>query len=90
MATMSFDYSKTNSGVTIERYRGSAEVVVVPSKIDGVPVMSIGFDAFGGHLNLKELCLTPTKPKNLSPPCPKVAKSSTRKIFLRRSSLEVL
>lgn len=57
MATVSFDYSKTISGVTIERYCGSAEVVVVPSKIDGVHVVSIGFDAFGGRLNLKELRL---------------------------------
>ena len=52
-----FVYSRRASGVMIEFYRGSAEVVVVPSKIDGVPVVSIGFDAFGGHLNLKELRL---------------------------------
>lgn len=52
-----FVYSCGASGIAIEFYRGSAEVVVVPSKIDGVPVVSIGFDAFGGRLNLKELRL---------------------------------
>lgn len=52
-----FIYSRNSSGVAIELYRGSAEVVVVPSKIDGVPVVSIGFDAFGGCVSLKELRL---------------------------------
>lgn len=52
-----FVYSRGASDIAIEFYRGSADVVVVPSKIDGVPVVSIGFDAFGGRLNLKELRL---------------------------------
>ena len=52
-----FVYSRGASGIAIEFYRSSAEVVVVPSKIDGVSVVSIGFDAFGGRLNLKELRL---------------------------------
>lgn len=30
MATVSFDYSKTTSGVTIERYRGSESVAAAP------------------------------------------------------------
>ena len=52
-----FCYSYGADGITIEEYRGSAEVVVVPPKIDGLPVAGIAFAAFGGCLSLKELHL---------------------------------
>ena len=47
----------TAEGVVVAKYRGAAAVVVVPPKIDGAPVVSIGFDAFGGCLDLKEIRL---------------------------------
>lgn len=52
-----FDYSYIEEGILIEKYLGSDSIVVVPQKIEGVPVVSIGFDALGGCMNLKELRL---------------------------------
>lgn len=52
-----FDYSYITEGILIERYLGAAEIVVVPPKIEGVPVVRIGFDAFGDCRKLKELRL---------------------------------
>lgn len=52
-----FYYSRDGLGIVIEKYFGSNSVVVVPPKIDGAPVVYIGFDAFGGNLQLKELHL---------------------------------
>lgn len=52
-----FDYSYITEGILIERYLGAAEIVVVPPKIKGVPVVRIGFDAFGDCRKLKELRL---------------------------------
>ena len=41
--------SKENvDGVEITGYKGSGELVVIPEKIDGLPVMSIAADAFSG------------------------------------------
>ena len=52
-----FSYRKSNSGVTIENYRGTDSVVVVPKKIDGEVVSSIGSFAFARNINLKEIFL---------------------------------
>lgn len=52
-----FDYSRSESGIVIEKYFGAAENVVIPSKIDGVPVVRIGFKAFDRCRNLLELRL---------------------------------
>lgn len=55
-----FSYSVDDSGVVIEKYFGDAEIVVVPPKIDNVPVVRVGFGAFGGCKNLRELRLPST------------------------------
>ena len=55
MATMSFDYSKTSSGVTIERYRGSSSVVDIPYSIAGKSVTKIGDRTFAGCKEIKQI-----------------------------------
>ena len=55
-----FDYRYVAEGILIEKYLGSASIVVVPPKIDGVPVVSLGFDSFGGLRQLNELRLPET------------------------------
>lgn len=52
-----FEYSETDSGIMIEKYLGTASAVVVPEKIDGVSVVRIGFDAFGGCRALRVIRL---------------------------------
>lgn len=52
-----FDYSRSESGIVIEKYFGAAENVVIPSKIDDMPVVRIGFKAFDRCRNLPELRL---------------------------------
>ncbi|MBQ2581325.1 MAG: leucine-rich repeat domain-containing protein, partial [Ruminococcus sp.] len=41
-----FTYSLSNGGVTIEKYTGSEENVVIPKTIDGHTVTGIGTDSF--------------------------------------------
>ena len=41
-----FDYEVENDGVTITGYRGKIRDVVIPSEIDGFPVVAIGDRAF--------------------------------------------
>ena len=43
-----FDSEVTGEGVVITRYTGSEKDVVIPGKIDGVPVIAIGNGAFSG------------------------------------------
>jgi hypothetical protein len=43
-----FAYKKENDGVTITRYTGSAKTVVIPGLLEGLPVTTIGTEAFSG------------------------------------------
>ena len=43
-----FEYNRIDSGIIIDKYTGSAKSVTIPSKIDNLPVISIGNDAFNG------------------------------------------
>ena len=55
MAVVSFEYSKTSEGVTIERYSGSTPVVDVPYSIAGANVTKIGAKAFAGCVEIKKI-----------------------------------
>ncbi|MDR2314708.1 MAG: hypothetical protein LBE02_09285, partial [Spirochaetaceae bacterium] len=37
-----FEYSVNNGGITITGYKGSVKNVVIPEKINGLPVIRIG------------------------------------------------
>jgi hypothetical protein len=41
-----FEYTKENGGITITGYRGSARVALMPALLEGLPVTSIGYNAF--------------------------------------------
>src|SRR6266853_78537 len=41
-----FSYTVTNQMVTITGYTGTTDVVAIPSTINGLPVISIGSEAF--------------------------------------------
>lgn len=45
----SFDLTEDGKGIKITKYNGKAVRVVVPSKIEGLPVMEIGGSAFKGQ-----------------------------------------
>jgi len=46
-----FDLTEDGKGIKITKYTGNAVRVVVPSKIEALPVVEIGDDAFGGRYN---------------------------------------
>ena len=51
-----FAYSVLNgSFISITKYNGSAEEVVIPAKIDDYTVQAIGADAFNGNMSLKRV-----------------------------------
>lgn len=41
-----FEYEENSSGITITKYIGSANEVVIPKIINGIPVKQIGYNAF--------------------------------------------
>jgi len=41
-----FTYTNNNGTITITGYKGSSDVIIIPSTINGLPVTSIGADAF--------------------------------------------
>ena len=49
-----FIYTVSGGTVTITKYTGSAEDVVIPSSIDGKPVVGIGDYAFTSCLRLEK------------------------------------
>lgn len=55
-----FEYTTANGEVTIKRYAGTAESVIVPAEIDGKPVTVIGDGAFSNPTN--------TRPKSVTLP----------------------
>ena len=51
-----FEYSvQTDETVRIDSYAGTVASVTIPSRIDGLPVVSIGEGAFAGNDTLKEI-----------------------------------
>jgi hypothetical protein len=46
MAKRQFTYTASNGAVTITKYNGSAKSVIIPDKIDGLPVTGVGPGAF--------------------------------------------
>jgi len=44
----SYDLNRTQDGIIIKKYTGYGPVVIVPSKIEGYPVVSISGSAFAG------------------------------------------
>jgi len=54
-----FDYIVDLGAVAITRYRGAGGAVVVPAEIAGLPVFSIGKNAFKGKTDLVSVVLPP-------------------------------
>ena len=52
-----FNYTTTNSTITITGYTGSGGVVTIPETINGLPVVSIGSSAFHHSTNLISITL---------------------------------
>ena len=52
-----FSYAISSGRVTITRYNGSAEVVVIPETIEGMPVTAIGGSAFFQRTSLTSITL---------------------------------
>lgn len=52
-----FRYNISDGSVTIEKYIGKGSTVVVPDKIDNVPVRTLGTDAFLNVRNLERVIL---------------------------------
>jgi hypothetical protein len=47
-----YAYAPINGKITITGYTGSGGAVTIPDKIEGLPVVEIGVNAFTGHLEL--------------------------------------
>ena len=52
---MGFKYKRIDSGVRICKYRGSAEKVIIPARIENLPVKYIGDSVFSGCFDLAEV-----------------------------------
>ena len=51
-------YEKNSNGITITGYEGTLPTkVIIPSEIDGLPVIGIGDSAFAGYLNLNSITI---------------------------------
>ena len=50
-------YEENESGITITRYTGNKTKLVIPGKIGGKKVTSIGWNAFSGCRGLKSITL---------------------------------
>lgn len=54
-AAMEFEYEIINGAACITAYKGRAEQLVLPEEIEGVPVLSIGKNAFNGNRHIKKV-----------------------------------
>ncbi len=52
-----FEYEVKEDGVTIKKYLGTKETVVVPATVEGKPVVTIGWCAFYENATIKEVDL---------------------------------
>ena len=55
--TFEFEWDTYDNGVDITKYKGKDSSVVIPEKIDGKPVVSIGYGAFRGCSGLRRITL---------------------------------
>lgn len=55
-----FSYTISNNEVTITGYQGKSAQLVIPKKIEGLPVTTIGADAFNSNAVLKTVTLPST------------------------------
>jgi hypothetical protein len=53
-----FRYIELNGGIIITGYRGSVRDVVIPERINGLPVIAIGVEAFSPHQETSKVQLT--------------------------------
>lgn len=60
MESFGLDFGKCDSGIVIEKYRGSDSVVDIPPKISGLPVTTLGEGAFSSCTTLREIFLPDT------------------------------
>ncbi len=60
VAQAQFIFVSTNNVITITGYTGSNSTVVVPKKISGLPVATIGTSAFANLTNLTSVTLPDT------------------------------
>lgn len=52
-----FEYEETDGDITITKYKGSDEAVIIPAEIDGKSVTAINSNAFKGCKNLADITL---------------------------------
>ncbi len=55
-----FTYTEAGGGITIQKYNGTAETVVIPEKINGKTVLRIASGAFDGNNTLKKIVIAKT------------------------------
>lgn len=72
-----FEYTKEDEGIVIQKYLGSRSVVVIPSKIEGLPVIRLSDNMFYGPkakwiVSMMLPRYIETIDKNLFAPCPKL------------------
>ena len=60
MESFGLDYGQCDSGIMIEKYRGSDLVVDIPPKISGAPVTRLGEGSFANCATLREVFLPDT------------------------------
>ncbi len=55
---MDFKCVESDGWITITGYRGNdSSILIIPDRIDGLPVVAIGDDAFSGHDEVMEVCI---------------------------------
>ena len=59
-ASSDFEYEVIDGGAVITKYSGSAEEVVIPSELGGVPVTELGYYAFEAKWDLKSVTIPDT------------------------------
>ncbi|MBR4966440.1 MAG: leucine-rich repeat protein, partial [Lachnospiraceae bacterium] len=79
-----FDYTIDELGVTISKYKGTADEVVVPSEIDNLPVVQIGFNAFSQNPFIQTVYL----PNSVQYICPGAFESSSLSTIYLPNGLE--
>jgi hypothetical protein len=52
-----FTYTTNNATVTITRYNGPGGAVLIPDRVDGLPVTGIGEEAFWGNSDVTSVAI---------------------------------
>jgi len=48
-----FEYRVNEGNITITGYKGNARNIIIPERINGLPVTAIGDEAFAGHNDVR-------------------------------------